>query len=83
MHVLLAMIGPNWPIATNSEGQPRLEDPNDWVRTELTAALNRSIPVIPVLVGGADLPKVETLPNDLKKLFQYQTHELTDKTLGV
>lgn len=77
--VLLAMIGPNWPIATNSEGQPRLEDPNDWVRTELTAALNRSIPVIPVLVGGADLPKVETLPNDLKKLFQYQTHELTDK----
>lgn len=77
--VLLAMIGPNWPLATNSEGQRRLEDPNDWVRTELTAALNRSIPVIPVLVGGADLPKVDTLPDDLKKLFQYQTHELTDK----
>lgn len=77
--VLLAMIGPNWPIATNPEGQRRLEDPNDWVRTELTTALNRSIPVIPVLVGGADLPKVETLPDDLKKLFQYQTHELTDR----
>ena len=77
--VLLAMIGPNWPIATSPEGQRRLEDPNDWVRTELTAALNRSIPVIPVLVGGADLPKVDTLPDELKKLFQYQTHELTDK----
>lgn len=77
--VLLAMIGPKWCIATNPEGQPRLGAPNDWVRTELTAALNRSIPVIPVLVGGADLPKVETLPDDLKKLFQYQTHELTDK----
>lgn len=35
--------------------------------------------MIPVLVGGADLPKVDTLPDDLKKLFQYQTHELTDK----
>lgn len=77
--VLLAMIGPNWPIVTNPEGQRRLEDPNDWVRTELTAALNRSVPVIPVLVGGASLPKVGTLPAELKKLFQYQIHELTDK----
>ena len=73
------MIGPTWRIATNSEGQPRLEDPNDWVRLELTAALSRSIPVIPILVGGTSLPKVAALPEDLKKLFQYQAHELTDK----
>src|SRR5262249_21189585 len=53
--VLLAMIGPEWPVAKNSEGQIRLEDPNDWVRTELTTALSRSIPIIPVLVGGASL----------------------------
>jgi hypothetical protein len=77
--VLLAMIGPEWSIAKNSEGQLRLEDPNDWVRTELTTALNRSIPVIPVLVGGASLPKLAALPDDLKKVFQYQAHELTDK----
>jgi hypothetical protein len=77
--VLLAMIGPEWSLAMNGEGQKRLEDPNDWVRTELTTALNRSIPVIPVLVGGASLPKLATLPDDLKKLFNYQAHELTDK----
>ncbi|GKS57009.1 hypothetical protein YTPLAS18_05360 [Nitrospira sp.] len=77
--VLLAMIGPKWTLATNPEGQPRLEDPRDWVRMELTAALSRNIPVIPVLVGGTALPNVGTLPEDLKKLFQYQSHELTDK----
>jgi hypothetical protein len=77
--VLLAMIGPEWSIAKNYEGQIRLEDPNDWVRMELTTALSRSIPVIPVLVGGISLPKLATLPEDLKKLFNYQAHELTDK----
>jgi TIR domain len=77
--VLLAMIGPEWSLAKNAEGQARLQDPNDWVRTELTTALSRSIPVIPVFVGGASLPKLATLPDDLKKLFQYQAHELTDK----
>jgi hypothetical protein len=77
--VLLAMIGPEWSISKNYEGQIRLEDQNDWVRMELTTALSRSIPVIPVLVGGTSLPKLATLPEDLKKLFNYQAHELTDK----
>jgi hypothetical protein len=77
--VLLAIIGPEWSLVKNAEGQARLQDPNDWVRTELTAALSRSIPVIPVLVGGATLPKLATLHDDLRKLFNYQAHELTDK----
>lgn len=77
--VLLAMIGPAWSVAKNAEGQTRLEDPNDWVRMELTTALSRNIPVIPVLVGGSSLPKTSTLPHDLQKLSNYQTHELTDK----
>src|SRR5215472_3567432 len=77
--VVLAMIGPEWSLAKNAEGQARLQDTNDWVRTELTTALSRSIPVVPVLVGGASLPKLVTLPDDLKKLFNYQAQELTDK----
>lgn len=77
--VLLAMIGPEWSITRNAEGQLRLEDPNDWMRIELTTALSRNIPIIPVLVGGASLPNTSTLPDELKRLFHYQTHELTDK----
>ena len=77
--VLLAMIGPEWATATDKSGKPRLEDPADWVRTEIAAALKRKIRVIPVLVGGASVPTIDQLPDDLDALAQRQAHELTDK----
>ena len=76
--VLLAIIGPEWATAADKSGKPRLEDPADWVRTEIAAALKRKIRVIPVLVGGASVPTIEQLPDDLDALAQRQAHELTD-----
>lgn len=77
--VLLAIIGPKWATATDKSGKPRLEDPNDWVRAEVAAALKRKIRVIPVLVGGASVPTMDVLPDELDPLAQRQAHELTDK----
>ena len=77
--VLLAMIGPEWATVTGKSGKPRIEDPSDWVRTEIAAALKRKIRVIPVLVGGASVPTIDLLPDDLDALAQRQAHELTDK----
>ncbi len=77
--VLLAMIGPEWATVTGKSGKPRIEDPADWVRTEIAAALKRKIRVIPVLVGGASVPTIDLLPDDLDALAQRQAHELTDK----
>ena len=77
--VLLAMIGPEWATVTGKSGKPRIEDPSDWVRTEIAAALKRKIRVIPVLVGGAYVPTTDLLPDDLDALAQRQAHELTDK----
>jgi len=77
--VLLAIIGPDWVTATDTSGKPRLDDPNDWVRVEITAALKRKIRVIPVLVGGASVPTKNLLPDELAALAQRQAHELTDK----
>jgi hypothetical protein len=54
--VLLAVIGPTWLIATGQDGRRRLEDPDDIVRLEVAAALERSIRVTPVLVEGAEMP---------------------------
>ena len=76
--VLLAIIGPKWATATNASGTRRLEDPADWVRTEIATALTRKIRVIPVLVGGASVPTIEQLPDDLDALAQRQAHELAD-----
>jgi hypothetical protein len=77
--VLLAIIGPKWATVTDTSGKPRLEDPTDWVRTEIATALKRKIRVIPVLVGGASVPTINLLPDDLDTLAQRQAHELTDK----
>jgi hypothetical protein len=45
-----------------------LDDPNDFVRIEIAAALQRNIPVIPILLEGATIPKAAELPEDLKEL---------------
>jgi hypothetical protein len=66
--VLLAVIGPNWLDARDEHGNRRLDNPNDFVRIEIGAALQRSIPVIPLLLDGAKIPKADELPEDLKEL---------------
>ena len=75
--VLLAMIGPGWLDATGDKGERRLEDPNDFVRMEIAAALKRDIAVIPVLVRGAKVPPADQLPDDLGDLAYRNSVELT------
>lgn len=65
--MLLVAIGPRWAAAT-PDGSKRLDDPNDFVRLEVEAALERDIPVIPLLVGGADVPGVGDLPTTMRSL---------------
>ena len=60
--VLLALIGPRWTTIEDAEGRRRLDDPEDFVVLELRAALDLGIPVIPVLVDGARMPKAAELP---------------------
>jgi TIR domain/S1 RNA binding domain len=63
--VLLAVIGPHWLTATDKGGRRRLDDPDDIVRLEVQAALDRDVRVIPVLVGGAAMPERGELPGGL------------------
>jgi hypothetical protein len=76
--VLLAIIGPNWLKVSDGQGRRRLDDRNDFVRLEIAAALQRNIRVVPVLVGGAMMPKAEDLPQGLESLARRQAHELSD-----
>ncbi len=67
--VLIAIIGMKWTSATDdATGARRLDDPTDFVRLEVAAALRRDIPVIPVLLDGAPVPKHGELPDDIKEL---------------
>jgi hypothetical protein len=66
--VVLAVIGRNWLHSKDRQGNLRLSNPDDFVRIELEAGLERNIPVIPVLVSGADIPEMEELPISLRPL---------------
>jgi len=64
--VVLVVIGSQWLEFKREDGQRGLEDLDDFVRIELNAALERKIPVIPVLVGEVSMPTADQLPEGLK-----------------
>jgi formylglycine-generating enzyme required for sulfatase activity len=63
---LLAIVGPHWLNMTDETGRRRLDDPDDFVRIEIAAALKRNIPVVPVLLDGTPMPRADQLPPDLR-----------------
>jgi len=66
--VLLAVIGDRWLEAKGAGGKSRLSDPTDYVRIEIESALQRNIPVVPLLVRGAKMPDEAVLPDSIKSL---------------
>lgn len=92
--VVLAVIGPQWLSIVGTDGDRRLDDPDDYVRIELGRALALNKRVIPVLVGGATMPAADRLPDDLTQLglrqaitlddatWQRDVHDLVNRLLG-
>jgi hypothetical protein len=70
--VLVAVIGDQWLTITDAQGRRRLDDPNDFVRLEIEAALARDIRVVPILVDGAYMPRAGDLPAGLDGLVRRQ-----------
>src|SRR5262245_29338289 len=59
--IVIAIIGARWLGARR--GRPaRIQEPNDPVRIEMERTLEHSVPLVPVLVNGAQIPKPEELP---------------------
>jgi hypothetical protein len=75
--VLLALIGDEWLTITDEHGGRRLDDPNDFVRLEIEAALTRNVRVIPILLNGATMPHANQLPSSLARLVRRQALELS------
>jgi len=62
--VFLAVIGPDWAGQINT-GR---DNPEDWVRIEIEAALKQGLPVIPVLIDHTGMPSEADLPPSLVRL---------------
>jgi|GEM_PF-3116105 len=76
--VAIVLIGKQWLDITDSAGQRRLDDPDDFVRLEIAAILERKIRTIPVLVGSAVVPKSSQLPDSLAPLVRRNAFEISD-----
>ncbi len=66
--VMLAIVGDDWVTVVNHNGKRRLEDPNDYVRVEVSTALQQGIPLIPVLVENIAMPTADELSEPLREL---------------
>lgn len=76
--VVIVMIGDDWLVISGRDGRPRIQDPRDFVHVEVRMALERDIPVIPVLVEGAEMPRPEELPRELRNLAFRHAAELRE-----
>lgn len=76
---VIVLIGPSWIDCTDKSGERRLDNPDDHVRRELAVALQRKVRVVPVLVGGASMPRSDRLPTELALLVRRNAIELSDQ----
>jgi hypothetical protein len=72
---VIAVIGPRWLEMV----QERAQSGDDFVRHEIGAALKRRVTLIPVLMGGAQMPAAGELPPELAELSVRNAIEIRDE----
>jgi hypothetical protein len=78
---MLAVIGREWAGARDMTGSRRLDEPYDFVRLEIAAALARpNVLVVPVLVEGAAMPAASELPENIRPLARRHAVTIRDET---
>lgn len=77
--ILLVVIGRRWASASQHGYRSRLFEPTDWVRTEIEAAFAQGKQVVPVLVGGAEMPTASDMPESIGRLARLQAAFLSDR----
>lgn len=77
--ILIVLIGREWLKIIDDTGKRRLDNPEDFIRLEVAAALERNIRVIPVLVQDAEMPRRDQLPEALAGLSRRNAIELSNE----
>jgi hypothetical protein len=67
-NIMVVVIGLPWLELLRSSGPTDSETSHDYVHLEVASALERKLPIFPVLVDGATMPEAKDLPDDLKPL---------------
>ena len=64
----MTLIGPGWTTCERSPGKRALDEPDDWVRSEIDTAIKRSKKILPVLIGRDAPPSESESPAELRDL---------------
>lgn len=76
---IVVVIGERWIGAVHADGTRRLDDPHDYVSREISVALTNGVAVVPVLIGGAAMPRPEELPEALRDLARRNAITVSDE----
>lgn len=79
---IIVLIDKDWVTATNVGGKQRLSVRDDWVRLELKLALDAGIPVIPMLLPGALMPRAADLPRIIRYVTAFKAFETRQEGFG-
>jgi hypothetical protein len=77
--VLISVIDKRWLTTFHEKRRRRIDD---FLLIEMMTALKRGVPVIPVLVDGASMPRERDLPDDLKALVRRNALEVRHDSFG-
>lgn len=80
--LVLVVISKRWAAIAGRDGLQRLSEPDDVVCCEIATALNRRVPILPVLVGGAQMPQATELPEIIRPLAAINAIDFSDARLG-
>jgi hypothetical protein len=80
--VVLPFIGKQWLTLRGGSGGRRIDEPRDFVRSGLEAALAVGKPMVPVLLNGAAMPSAADLPPTLRGLAGHRGVRLGARTSG-
>lgn len=75
---VVVVIGPEWLTCKDAAGHRRLDNPDDPIVFEVSAALRRDAPIFPILVGAARMPRPSDLPEPIRALTRHNAIELSD-----
>lgn len=77
--IMACVIGPKWGSLQDSSGTRRLDREWDYVRREITAALDTGTTIIPIVLSGGELPALTGLPDDMRPLGDLQALALSQR----
>lgn len=77
--LMLAIIGPTWEDILDSKGNRRIENEDDFVRHEISLALQKGIPILPVCIRETLMPNPSNLPENIANICQINAAQISHK----